>query len=329
LATTNSATPAELVAFAHAALFSPALSTLTTALKRGYLPDCLDLIAKLQREHPPQSVATIKGHLDQTRKNHRSTKVTTAAPPSTLPTSHNLVPPAETTTTFPLSDVNNLHTHQCFSALFEPATGRIHSDQNGKFIVASSTGNNDVLIVYDYDSNSILVEPLRSQTAGACILLTFTVVHARLVTAGLRPQLHRLDNKCSAALKTFLRAEDINFQLVPPNVHRRNAAERAIRTFKNHFIAGLFSVDKSFPLHLWDKLLPQAELTLNLLRGLRINPKLSAHAQLHGNFDFNRTPIATPGIRVLVDMKATERTTWSPHGANGWYTGPAIDSYRC
>jgi hypothetical protein len=32
---------------------------------------------------------------------------------------------------------------------------------------------------------------------------------------------------------------DIKYQLVPPHIHRRNAAERAIRTFKNHFIAGL------------------------------------------------------------------------------------------
>jgi hypothetical protein len=64
--------------------------------------------------------------------------------------------------------------------------------------------------------------------------------------------------------------------LPPPGIHRRNAAERAIRTFKNHFIAGLCGVDQYFPLHLWDRLLPQAILTLNLLRGSRINPKLSA-----------------------------------------------------
>ena len=123
--------------------------------------------------------------------------------------------------------------------------------------------------------------------------------------------------------------EKIDFQLVPPGLHRRNAAERAIRTFKNHFIAGLCSVDKHFPLHFWDKLLPQAELTLNLLRGSRINPKLSAYAQLHGAFDFNRTPMAPPGIRVLVHVKPSDRTTWSPHGEDGWYTGPALESYRC
>ena len=43
--------------------------------------------------------------------------------------------------------------------------------------------------------------------------------------------------------------QDIKFQSVPPGgVHRRNAAERAIRTFKTHFIAGLWSVDKDLAL---------------------------------------------------------------------------------
>ena len=88
-------------------------------------------------------------------------------------------------------------------------------------------------------------------------------------------------------------------------------------------------MDKNFPLHLWDKLLPQAELTLNLLCGSRINPKLSVHAQLRGHYDFNRTPLAPPGIQVLAHIKPNERTTWSPHGADGWYTGSALDSYRC
>lgn len=65
------------------------------------------------------------------------------------------------------------------------------------------------------------------------------------------------------------------------------------------------------------------------MRGSRINPRLSAHAQMNGPFDFNRTPLAPPGIRVLVHIKPSERTTWSPHGTDGWYTGPALESYRC
>jgi hypothetical protein len=170
---------------------------------------------------------------------------------------------------------------------------------------------------------------MRNRT-GPCIFGAFRTLHARLVAAGLRPEIHCLDNECSTALKHFLTEVDINFQLVPPGLHCRNAAERAICTFKNHFIAGICSVDKNFPLHLlWDKLLPQAELTLNLRRDSRLNPKLSAFAQLRGLFDFNRTTLAPPGIRVLVHVKPNKRTTWSPHGADGWYTGPALDSYRC
>jgi hypothetical protein len=74
-------------------------------------------------------------------------------------------------------------------------------------------------------------------------------VHARLVAASLRPQLQRLDNECSEALKDIFTAKSIEYQLVPPGtMHCCNAAKRAIRTFKNHFIAGLCSVDKKhFP----------------------------------------------------------------------------------
>jgi hypothetical protein len=45
---------------------------------------------------------------------------------------------------------------------------------------------------------------------------------------------------------------------------------RTSRTFKNHFIAGLSSADDQFPMRLWDRLIPQAEITLNLLRQSRV-----------------------------------------------------------
>jgi len=75
--------------------------------------------------------------------------------------------------------------------------------------------------------------------------------------------------------------------------------------------------------------LNQAELTLNLLWGSRINPKLSAWAQVNGLYDYNRTPLAPPGCRVLVHAKPQQSNTWSPHALDGWYVGPAVDSYCC
>ena len=123
--------------------------------------------------------------------------------------------------------------------------------------------------------------------------------------------------------------ENENFQLVKPHLHQRNAAERAIQTFKNHFIAGIVSTHKDFPIHLWCPLLPQAIVTLNLLRPSRINPTLSAHAQLHGQLDFNSMPFAPPGTKFIVHQKPTIRQIWAPRSKCGWYIDRSKDHYGC
>jgi hypothetical protein len=96
----------------------------------------------------------------------------------------------------------------------------------------------------------------------------------------------------------------------PPKEHRANIAERAIRTFKNQFISILCSVDSNFPMTKWDRLVPQTTLTLNLLRSSRIHRSLSACASLFGNYDFNRTPIAPPGTKVVAHVRAEACTAF-------------------
>jgi hypothetical protein len=146
--------------------------------------------------------------------------------------------------------------------------------------VVSSKGNKYIMILYDYDSNVILAQPIKDITTPG-FLRAFQVMEQELVARGLKPKLMKLDNEASKLLKTYLHQQNITFQLVPPYSHRRNAAERAIRSFKYHLIAGLCSTDKSFPMHLWDRLLPQAVITLNMLRTSRINPKtFSIHTHL-------------------------------------------------
>jgi hypothetical protein len=108
-------------------------------------------------------------------------------------------------------------------------------------------------------------------------------------------------------LKNFITVNNIAYQLVLPHCHRRNAAERAITTFKEHFVAGLSTVDLSFPLILWDRLLPQAEITLNLLRTSRLHPQLSAAAHYHGIVDYNKTVFAPPGYKIIAHKKPGNR----------------------
>jgi hypothetical protein len=76
----------------------------------------------------------------------------------------------------------------------------------------------------------------------------------------------RLDNEASQLIKSYLHDKNITFQLVTPYSHRRNSAERSIRSFKDNLIAGICSTDKAFPMHLWYRLVPQALITLNMLR---------------------------------------------------------------
>jgi hypothetical protein len=253
------------------------------------------------QKYATKSVASIKGHLKQTRKNQRSTTHTpTPIPPTILPAA---AP----------------KTHEVFYCVEQ--TGKTYSDQTGRFPVTSSRGNKYIMVMYDFDSNSILAEPIKSRTVEV-ITAAYNKMHNYLVSRGCKPILHRLDNEASAELKKSMSDKQVKFQLVPPHIHRRNLAERAISTFKYHFIAGLASVDSNFPLHLWWRLIPQVTMTLNLLRQSRINPKLSAYAQLEGNFDYNKTPLAPLGIKVVIHEKCGARRTWAPHGVDGWYLGP-------
>jgi hypothetical protein len=66
------------------------------------------------------------------------------------------------------------------------------------------------------------------------------------------------------------------------------------------------SVNPNFPMTLWDTLIPQSTLSHNLLRASRINPQLSAYAQLFGNFDYNRTPLAPSGTKVVDHEKVNK-----------------------
>jgi hypothetical protein len=82
-------------------------------------------------------------------------------------------------------------------------------------------------------------------------------------------------------------------------------------------------------MHLWDRILPQAVITLNMLRTSRINPKLLAATHIFGQYDFNSTPLAPPGTRIIAHETPGRRRTWAPHGQDGWYIGPALGHYRC
>jgi hypothetical protein len=263
-----------LVHYLQKALFSPTKSAILQAVKDGHLITWPGLTEDAINKHLKLTPATAMGHMNQRQQNIRSTS---KAPIEKQPT--------------PDTDLGT-KTQLVYAVVVDQ--GQIYTDLTGKFPVRSGKGNSYVMVCYIYDCNYVKVVPMKYRSASEWVK-AYDSIHQELTVKGFKPKLQTLDNEASAALKNFFTANDIAYQLVPPHCHRRNAAERAIRTFKKHFVTGISSVDPSFPLHLWDRLLPQAEITLNLLRTSRLHTQLSAAAHFHGLVDYNKTAFAPPG----------------------------------
>ena len=116
--------------------------------------------------------------------------------------------------------------------------------------------------------------------------------------------------------------------MTPADQHRRNVDKQEIQTFKGHFISVLAGVDAKFPINQWDELLPQTILTLNLLRQSNVAPNVSAWAYHHGNFDYNRMPIAPMGCAVQFHIKPSRRKTFCEHSEDGFYLRTSPEHYR-
>ena len=147
---------------------------------------------------------------------------------------------------------------------------------------------------------------------------------------GHRSDCQRLDNETSEALETYFKEEaKVNFQYLSASSHRRNKVKRAIRTFKNQFIATMASAKSTFPLYLWDETIPQINICINLLRQFSDDLTISAYQGIFGQpYNFMAHPMAPIGTAVLVYRTPAERASWSDHGSEWFYLGPAIDSYR-
>ena len=148
----------------------------------------------------------------------------------------------------------------------------------------------------EIDSNVILVEPMKSRKDEEMIW-AYNALLARLRQAGSTPRKHVKDNEVSDNMTHHIQVTcKLVMELVPLGCHQQNAAEVAICNFKTHFLSVLAGVAEDFPSNLWDRLLPQTEITLNLLRQSNATPNVSAYAQLSGPFDYKKNATSTNGM---------------------------------
>ena len=198
------------------------------------------------------------------------------------------------------------------------STGRLHSNQTGQVPMLGRHGEKCISLFFYESSNYIHVEMLVDASGQALARATTSAINFFREHGSLTKEL-RLDNEISESVRQVLRKNNIRIDLTPVGQHRRNKAERAIRTYKNHHIATVSGFDKDCPLELWSDAVDQIELTINLLR---TSPSgTSAWAAIHGKFDFNKTPIAPLGVRIVAHVPADRRASWDHHGELGFYIG--------
>ncbi len=177
-------------------------------------------------------------------------------------------------------------------------------------------------------SIAILVEPMKS-CKDEEMIRTYNALLLQLKQAGIVPKKHVLDNKVSENTKNHIHDTcKFDMELVPPGCHQRNAAEVAIHNFKAHFLSVLAGVADNFPPSLWDRLLPQTKITINLIQQSIATPNVSAYAHFSGPFNYNKMPLAPMGCEAQVHEKTNECGTWAYHLVDGWYLFTSPEHYH-
>jgi hypothetical protein len=298
----------QAIKWMHAVCGYPVKSTWLWAIKAGNYVGWPMLTEWNVSKYYPETNETLKGHMNQTRKNERSTKVKRV--------------PFETTE-YP--EMRGKKVRDIYISTYD-VQETTFLDQTGQFPTRSKRGNKYIMIMVEIDSSAILLEPMKSRKDSEMIR-AYNALLQRLQRAGVSPKKHVMDNEVSETMKNHIR-NNCKLELVPPGCHRRNAAKVAIRNFKTHFLSVLAGVAGDFPPSLWDRLLPQTEITLNLLRQSNATPTVSAYAHLNGPFDYNKMPLAPMGCAVQVNEKSKSRGTWAYHSVDGWYLSTSPDHYR-
>ena len=149
----------------------------------------------------------------------------------------------------------------------------------------------------------------------------------RMKQQGITPVHQVLDNEISQTYKEEIRESGMSYQLVPPDNHRRNIADRAIQTWKNHFIGVISRAAATFPLHLWCQAIPQAERQLMLLSMSNFKPKISSYAHVYVQHDYNAEPFVPIGIESIVRDKPNRRKTFAEHCRKIYFLDTSFEHY--
>jgi hypothetical protein len=260
----------------HAVCGYPVKSTWLKAIKAGnYIGWPMLTERNIQMYYYSiEAIKTAKGHLNQTRKMYGQ--------------------PKQRRRHWKTCNTSHLHrkkVHNVYTQMYMVCK-TMFSNQTGQFLTRSLQGNKYIMVMVEIDDNAILVKPMK-KCKDTVMIRACNALLLRLKRSGIVPKKHVLDNKVSENMKNHICDMcKLDMKLVPPGCHQRNAAKVAIRNFKTHFLSFLASVADNFPQNLWDWLLPQTKITINLIWQSNATPNISAYVHLSGPFDYDDLSLA-------------------------------------
>ena len=216
------------VRFAHQSLGNPKISTLLKAVRRGFLRGCPYMTEKLILKYLNPSPATAKGHMKRPRQGIRSTtprvvsRIETERPvQDNAPIAHDEhVEPPEVEDATQDDDVDD---HWDFPMVYPPApanliaddestgtianvfaygafadkhSGVVYHDLTGSFPFMSLDGSVCFFVLYHYESNSILAEPIKGLD-NKTIFNAYKKFHVMLTDKGYAVKLNVMDNQAT------------------------------------------------------------------------------------------------------------------------------------
>jgi hypothetical protein len=305
-----------VIQFQHAALGFPTKASLLNAICHKNLVTLPGMLtANNVNKFFPESNETQKEHMRQSRQGVRLTKVIDKDPMLEAETHPKPTPGVK------IKDV--------YLRVFDATKKAMYTNQPGRLPIASTSGHKYTMVEVKLYGNHIDAEPMKSRSAKE-LTKAYKRIYARWKATGvICPNWHILHNKAPAEFLEAIWANGCRVEKTPAEMHRRNITECAIQTYKGHFIATLAGVSDNFPIHQWQELVPQIVLTLNLLRLSHVAPNVSAYAYHHGNFGYNRMPLAPMGCAVQFHIKPNIRRSWGEHSSDSWYLTMSLDHYRC
>ena len=157
-------TKPNLAMYYHRAAFSPVPTTFISEINNVNFSTWPGLTAELISKHLPKSLATAKGHNKLARQNVRSTRPQEPPVPRTKTVQITVVEPSDLLAT----------------------------DLTGHFPTISSRGYNYIIVCYIFDTNGIIVRPMKNRSVAEHIRV-YNKNFGYLEKRGLRLAVHKMD----------------------------------------------------------------------------------------------------------------------------------------